>query len=62
MLPFDIHYPRERYDDMLAAAEERRLAKIAQSIARLENPPKRDKSLIVRVLEALRPRRAARAH
>jgi hypothetical protein len=61
MLPFDIHYARERYDDMLAAAEARRLAKAARSIARLESPPKRDRSLIARLFEALRPRRAVRA-
>ena len=61
MLPSDIHYARDRYDERLADAEEWRLAKIAQSTARLENPPKRDKSLIARMLEALRPRRAARA-
>jgi hypothetical protein len=61
MLPFDIYYARERYNDMLAEAETRRLAKISRPTARPESRPMRDKSLIARVLEALRPRRAARA-
>ena len=61
MLPFDIHYARVRYNDLLADAEARRLAKISRPIARLKSWPKLDKALIARVFEALRPYRAARA-
>jgi hypothetical protein len=61
MLPFDIHYARERYNDMLAEAEARRLANAHRSAARSASQPKRDESLIARVLDALRPRRPARA-
>lgn len=62
MLPLDICYARERYNDMLAEAEARRLAKADRAIARLESRPKRAKLLIARVLEVFRPPRAARAH
>ena len=61
MLPFDIHYARERYDTMLAEAETRRLAKLFRPTARLSSRPMRDKSLLARVIELLRPRRAVRA-
>jgi hypothetical protein len=61
MLPFDIHCARQRYNDMLAEAEDRRLANIARSIARSERRPTRDKSLIAQVLDALWLRRPARA-
>jgi hypothetical protein len=61
MLPFDIHYARERYDTMLAEAETRRLAKIFRPTTRLQRRPVRDKSLFARMIEVLRPRRAIRA-
>jgi len=61
MLPIDIHYARERYNDMLAEAEQRRLAKLFRPRARLESRPMRDKSLLARVIDILRPRRAVRA-
>ena len=61
MLPTDIEYARVRYNDMLAEAEARRLAKAARATARPESRPIRDKSLIARLFDALRPRLAARA-
>jgi hypothetical protein len=61
MLPFDIHYARERYNDMLAEAEACRLAKASRPTTEPARRPMRETSLIARVLEALRPRRAARA-
>jgi hypothetical protein len=61
MLPFDIHQARQRYNDMLAEAEDRRRANISRSIARPERRPTRDKSLIAQVLDTLRLRRPAHA-
>ena len=62
MLPLDIYYARERYNDMLAEAEARRLIKANRAISQLHSRPKRAKLLIARVFEAFRPRRVARAH
>ena len=61
MLPIDIQNANERYNDMLAEADARRLAKAARRNE--QSPPRapRSESLIARILEVLRPRRAARA-
>ena len=62
MFPFDIYCARARYDEMLAEAEERRLAKASQSITRRALRPLSDVPFIARLIDALRPRRAARAN
>ena len=58
---FAADYARERYNDYLVAARIRRLIRSAQSAAQPAASPAREETLLVRVLDALRPRRAARA-
>jgi hypothetical protein len=61
----DIDYARERYEDYLVAARIRRLIRSAQAAEQPATQPPaaqpRKDSLTVRILDALRPRRAARA-
>jgi len=57
----DIQYARQRYQDELAAARLRRLSRTAQRARRSMARPTPGESLIARMFEALRLRRAVRA-
>jgi len=61
MLLINIQRARAQYNDMLAEAEARRLAKSHGLVARLIHRPMNVKSLIARMSVALRARRANRA-
>ena len=57
----DISYARERYNDYLVAARIQRLIRSARSAEQQPARPARQENLLARVLDALRPRYAARA-
>jgi hypothetical protein len=56
----DAQYTRERYEDYIVAARIRRLIREAHAAKQTVSQPTRRESLLLRVAEALRPRRLAR--
>jgi hypothetical protein len=57
----DSQYARERYNDYVTAERILRLIRAAQAAQRSAAQPVRKESPLVRIFDALRPRRTARA-